>query len=288
MGKVRNFILHNDEKITNDQHFADLDNRAFNYGDGLFESMRMIEGKIPFLDLHLKRFTKGCETLDITPPFPLVASEILTRVESLCLSNKIFKSARVKLVVFRQPGGFFTPEKRESDFVLSLSRMEEKDFQLNKKGILLGVCPEPLILPNSLSAVKKLGGTTYVYAGNFAKSKGWDDVLLVNPEKRVVEATASNIFILKDDKLVTPPLTDGPLPGVMREVVMKLAHELNLTPLEAYLRPDQLEHVDEIWLTNSVRGVQWVGGFGKRRFFSTKAREMMNILNNHVAEMENV
>lgn len=288
MGKVRNFILHNDEKITNDQPFADLDNRAFNYGDGLFESMRMIEGKIPFLNLHLKRLQKGCEILGLTPPFPLEASQIQTRVESLCLSNKIFKSARVKLVVYRKPGGLFKPESRESDFVLSLTRMEEKDFQLNKKGILLGVCPEPLILPNTLSGVKKLGGTTYVYAGNFAKSKGWDDTLLVNPDARVVEATSSNIFILKGDKLVTPPLSDGPLPGVMREVVMSLASELKLTPIEAYLLPNQLEHVDEIWLTNAVRGVQWVGGFGNRRFFSTKAREMMNILNSHVAEMENV
>ena len=284
MGKVTNFILHNDQKINATDSLFDVQNRAFNYGDGIFESMRMINGQIPFLKQHLKRLIHGCKVLRLSPKFQLTEQSILDRVESLSKSNKIFKSGRVKLVIYREVGGLYAPEQSQSGYMLSLSRMDEAQFALNKKGILLGVCPEPLILPNKLSSVKKLGGTPYVYAASYAKSQGWDDALLVNAKMRVAESAGSNLFVLKDGKLATPPLSEGPLPGVMREVVLSLAKECGLEPIEAPLRHDQFELMDEIWLTNAVRGVQWVGGFGKKRFFSTKAREMMEAINSSILQ----
>lgn len=203
-------------------------------------------------------------------------NEIRKTIETNGLSDK---AARVKLLVVRKAGGLYTPETNDIDFLISTEEISEASFQLNEKGLNIELFKDFYKSSGMLSTIKSTSAQLYTIASIFRKENEYDECLLINERKEVVEAISSNVFLLKGDELITPPLDSGCLKGILRKKIIELAPQLDLKVSEEAFSPFALQKADEVWLSNSIKGVQWVGQYRKKQYTSAKAQEMIKRLN---------
>ncbi|MGB0390232.1 MAG: aminotransferase class IV [Salibacteraceae bacterium] len=255
-----------------------LENRSFRYGDGLFESIRSRDGKMPFWDFHIQRLKSGLDILGITYSH-INWNDLEKEAESLIENNEHTNSARLRLTVFRTGAGNYFPESNEMSYCIESSELNSKEFKLNEKGInadLYTRIKKPL---NVLSMVKSANAQLFVMAAKFAQEKGLEDAFLVNTNNDLVEAVSSNLFIIKNNQVYTPALSTGCLPGIMRMVIISMLAKKNIKVSETKISPSDLILADEIFLTNSIQGIQWVGGFQTKRFYKKYSEIINNELN---------
>ncbi len=120
----------------------------------------------------------------------------------------------------------------------------------------------------------------YTLAAIYRKENGFDDCLLINEKNALVESVSSNLFIVKNKVLFTPPLDDGCVEGIMRKQIIKISRKLNYKVIDnKSLFPDDLIQADEVFLTNAIRGVSWVVAYKEKRFFNTTSKTLIRELN---------
>lgn len=255
-------------------------NRAFRYGDGLFESIRAYGSEVPLFNKHFDRLLQGLETLGMTLPPDFTRDNLYRIIGHLMLKNKIFKDGRVRLTVFRSGEGLYTPQTAAASVLIECSPLDENGYQLNKTGYKIEIYPEIKKPVNLLSHLKSANALLFVMAARWRKENGFDDCLLMNDRGGLCESMSSNLFWVKDHVVYTPALTTGCLPGVMRSVVIELAGKAQMTVRETTnpTTADLLE-ADEIFLTNAVQGIRWVVAFRDRRYYNTVAKELSGNLN---------
>lgn len=254
--------------------------RGVYYGDGLFESMRIHLGQINFWSHHRDRLLRGMAYLGLHFPEDWSADRL---PELVTTTVGDWPEARVRLTVLRRPGGLYTPADDTVHFLAEATPIQGDLYPLNETGWTIGYYPEPFPLADStLSNLKTCNALPYILAARFRKKQGLDEVLLTNQHGRVVEGSAWNLFCRKANKLYTPPLSEGPLDGVMRRVVMEVAPERGWEVQEQPLSPAFLAEAESIYLTNAVRGVQWVGELDRRRYSNTGAEELRKLIIDNV------
>lgn len=263
-----------------------INNRAFRYGDGLFETMRMMKGEIRFLELHARRLQAGMKFLKFDAAGIMSAERIRQEVFALAKANQIFSNARIRLTVFRDAYGLYTPSSNHFAFVIEMQGTDEQDYELNKKGLLIDVFKEVYLESTPLSPHKTISSLPYVLAGIYKKEHSLDECVLLNKNGYISEAISSNIFIVKDKQLFTPELGEGCVDGVMRKVLVKMAAQLGVPVHETVLAPESLRAADEIFMTNAVKGIQWVVGYKEKRYFSRMASYLNEQLNVLAAQMQ--
>ncbi|MEL7532547.1 MAG: aminotransferase class IV [Bacteroidota bacterium] len=234
-------------------------NRSFKYGDSLFETIRVYNGKLPFLLYHMERLLAGMKVLqyDFDPEkFRLLLSQEMDRLLAL---NQVDKHGYIRLQVYRAGAGAYTPIQNKPYYLMEAQSFKDDPFQ--------GTAPQQLVAYqalslhfDSLSPFKTGNALPYVLAGIYAKEQGADDAVLFN-QKEVADTAGANIFVVRQQKIFTPPISSGCLDGVMRRQLFLLCKELKV-PLEAKkLKLKDLHQADEIFLTNSVRGIIPVSRF---------------------------
>ncbi len=254
--------------------------RGVQYGDGLFESMRIHGGRINFWSYHQERLLRGMKFLGMQFLPDWSADQLPELIRGTAGD---WADARVRLTVLRSPGGLYTPASDTVQLLLEATPLEGEPYPLNETGWTIGYYPEPFPLAGStLSNLKTCNALPYILAARFRKKQGLDEVLLTNQHGRVVEGSAWNLFCRKAHKLYTPPLSEGPLDGVMRRVVMKVAASLGWIIQEQPLSPIFLAEAESIYLTNAVKGVQWVGELDGRRYSNTGAEELRKLIIDNV------
>ncbi len=274
-----NFVVFNGE-ISSQTLLLSPNNRAFRYGDALFESMRMIHGRIPFLSEHLVRLQKGMKILELLPCDCLQKKNLEALILNLCEKNEIKSSARIRITVFRKEGGLYTPEDNGFDYIIESEKIENDEFELKQKGLIIGISQKYRRNYSPLSEIKSTNALINVLAAKEAEKQKLDDLLLMNDNGAIAEALSSNLFIIKDKQIFTPPLSDGAMDGVMRRQVSRLAKNVGLQLRVQSLYPRDLEEADEIFLTNAVRGIIKVKGYKNKRYFSTLTSKLIRELNN--------
>ena len=157
--------------------------------------------------------------------------------------------------------------------------IENNLFGLNAKGLEVDLYQDIKKTKTPLSNYKTKNGIIYVLAAIAAKEKGLDDMLLINEKGQILESSHSNIFVVSNGVLYTPSLTDGCLAGTMRMQVINLALKHGLKVYECPILPSNLLVADEVFLTNAVRGITWIGGYRTKRYFNTTARKIVAFLN---------
>jgi branched-chain amino acid aminotransferase len=272
------YINFNGEILPADSILLTIANRAFRYGDGLFESMRVMKGKLKFPELHAERLQKGMKALKIDGYSQADSWFLKEKVEELARRNKI-KHGRLRLTVFRDAEGLYTPTQNKMAYCLEIQPIEEPRYFLNERGLIMDVyteLPKPL---NWLSNIKTCNSLVYVMAGIYKQQNKLDDVFLINQNRFLCEANSSNIFIWYQNHLYTPALSEGCVEGVMRRVVIQLALDNNIPVTEAQINPEILNQADEVFLTNATKGIQWVMGYGVKRYFNRISKALMDELN---------
>jgi branched-chain amino acid aminotransferase len=272
------YINFNGEIIPADTTLLTIANRAFRYGDGLFESMRVMKGKLKFPELHAERLQKGMKALKIDGYSQADSWFLKEKVEELARRNKI-KHGRLRLTVFRDAEGLYTPTQNKMAYCLEIQPIDEPRYFLNERGLIMDVyteLPKPL---NWLSNIKTCNSLVYVMAAIYKQQNKLDDVFLINQNRYLCEANSSNIFVWYQNHLYTPALSEGCVEGVMRKVVIQLALDNNIPVTEAQINPEILNEADEVFLTNATKGIQWVMGYGVKRYFNRISKALMDELN---------
>ncbi|WP_276364071.1 aminotransferase class IV [Daejeonella sp. H1SJ63] len=276
---IKQFINFNGVIVPADQQIFSVSNRGFRYGDGLFESMRYLNGELKFSELHIDRIQKGMKVLKLDRSALIDTWFLRERAEELIRRNKIGSDGRFRLTVFRDADGLYSPVSNKMAYVLESQKLEDNSYVLNKKGLIIDVydeVPKPL---NILSNLKTCNALVYVMAGIFKNRNGLDEVLILNQNGFLCESMSSNVFIVYDRKLYTPALNEGCIGGVMRQVVIRLAKENGIELIEAQINPDILNEADEVFLTNAAKGIQWVMGYNNKRYFNEVSRFLNEKLN---------
>jgi branched-chain amino acid aminotransferase len=272
------YINFNGEILPADSILLTIANRAFKYGDGLFESMRLMKGKLKFPELHAERLQKGMKALKIDGYSQADSWFLKEKVEELARRNKI-KHGRLRLTVYRDAEGLYAPTQNKMAYCLEIQPLDEPRYFLNERGLIMDVyteLPKPL---NWLSNIKTCNSLIYVMAGIYKQQNKLDDVFLINPNRFLCEANSSNIFVWYQNHLYTPALSEGCVEGVMRRVVIQLALDNNIPITEAQINPEILNAADEVFLTNATKGIQWVMGYGVKRYFNRISKALMDELN---------
>ncbi len=275
----KQFINFDGNILPADQMVFSINNRAFRYGDGLFESMRYMKGELRFPDLHIERIRKGMKLLKFDNYSQIDTWFIREKAEELIRRNKTGQDARLRLTVFRDAGGLYSPTANKMAYVLESQKLEESQYTINAKGLIIDVFDEIPKPVNILSNLKTCNALIYVLAGIFKNQNALDEVLVLNQNGFLCESMSSNVFVVYDRKLYTPALNEGCIGGVMRQVVMRLAKENGIELVEAQINPEILNEADEVFLTNAGRGIQWVMGYNNKRYFNEVSRFLNEKLN---------
>jgi len=251
-------------------------NRMFCYGDGLFETIKIANAKPQFIDLHFKRLQKGLDLLGIKMPFK--RSELDEHIRRLIYGNKVLFGGRLRLSVFRGIGGLYKPDTDEAGFVLTLDKTEHNEY-VEQKAVLLGVYKDLKKPMNFLSNLKNPYAVFSVLAAKKI-THHFDDNILLNALNNVCETTHSNIFVYKDGCVLTPPLSQGCVEGVMRQILLtKIFKQLNIAFKEQIISLDVLLEAQEIFLSNVISGVRSVKGINEKRYYHTFSKKIIQSIN---------
>jgi branched-chain amino acid aminotransferase len=273
------YILHNDEFVPADQPILTAHNRGFRYGDGLFESMRMCNGKLKFAEQHADRLKAGMKALKIEGGNLLDEYFLRQKTTELCRKNKFKENVRFRLSVYRAGEGLYTPANNKSGYVLEASALTENNYELNKKGLIVDVYDELTKHIDKLANYKTSNSLLYVMAGLYKKQHRLDEAFILNQNGFLCESISSNVFVVYNQQIYTPALSEGCITGVMRGVVMNIAKMNSISMVEAQINPEVLKEADEVFVTNAVGGVRWVMGYGRKRYFNEVAKELSAKLN---------
>lgn len=275
---VNELISYNGVIIPQSQLRNGADNRSFCYGDAVFETMHYHRGEIFFVDDHFVRLVGGMYTLglDTTLLNPL---QICEDIKSLC-EAKGFQAARVRLSVYRREGGAYMPETDQVHVIITANEISSGGYQLNQKGLRLGMYSEIRKPVNALAGIKSANALLYVLAARYARDNNWDEALILNEHGRICESNSSNVFlVLPDKRVLTPPVSEGILPGVMRKNMIQWLRENKYSVDEAILLTEDFYRAEEVFLSNAVTGLRWVLAFREKRYFGTFTKKLVDQLN---------
>ncbi|PID88643.1 MAG: hypothetical protein CSB03_00310 [Bacteroidia bacterium] len=254
-------------------------NRAFRFGDAVFESMFVTSKRVPLLQKHFGRLKEAVAYMEMDLPEGFTAQRLAKEVERLCNKNRLFQGARARLTVFRNGDGLYTPTTNEASYLLEVNHFTEQEFTLNTMGWKIDTYPNEVKFPQKIGRYKTAQCVLSVKGSIYKKRSKLDEVLLLSPEQNVVEATAYNIFALKGNVLLTPCKESGCVLGVMRDAVMENAGKIGLQVEEVDFPVKILQEAEEVFLTNAVVGLRWVLAWREKRYFSSKARKIVELLN---------
>jgi branched-subunit amino acid aminotransferase/4-amino-4-deoxychorismate lyase len=255
------------------------DNRAFRYGDSLFETIRMAYGKVQLLDGHFERLAAGMKSLEMEMPDDFSPERFRSEIEELCKMNTVNGDARIRLTVFRNEGGFYAPVTNSVSYLIEANPLSHQGYVLNSKGYTVDVFPNIKKPLNCLSGLKTANALIYVMGGVFKNKHGLDDCVIINEKGNICEAITSNLFVVKNGALYTPALEEGCVPGVMRQQVLRIARENRVAVYEISLLMNVLLNADELFLTNAVNGIIWVGAYKGKRYLNNTGKQFSERIN---------
>lgn len=256
-------------------------NRGLAYGDSVFETIKFNNNKPVFWEAHYFRLMASMRILRMeipmhfTPEF--LENEIVNLVQSLP-NNAI--SYRVKITVYRDSEGFYTPTSNNVSYIISAQELSSDLYEINKGHYEIELFKDYLISPNLLSTLKTNNKAVHVVGSIFAKENNYNNCLLLNTDKSIIEALNGNIFLIKGNTVKTPPLDDGCLKGIVREKLIEIISKSPDFELsESSISPFELQKADELFITNVIQGIVPITKFRKKEFSADICSKLLVLLN---------
>jgi branched-chain amino acid aminotransferase len=279
------FAFKNGEFIDADGAIIGLTNRGYRYADGFFETIRVYNGKPLFLEHHFSRILDGLKAYRIERDINFTLQRLEREIGELLVKNEITEGGRVRITFTRAGDGFYLPSSNALDYIIEAIALEQNRFALNEEGRSTELYTDIKKDINRLSVFKNLNSTLYVLASIYARENKLDDVLIQNYKGGIIESTTSNIFLVSNGVLYTPGLEDGPIAGIMRMQVINLALDNKIKIYECTINPQNLLAADELFITNAVQGVQWIGSYRTKRYYNDMAHRVTAMLNEYAQSL---
>ena len=259
-------------------------NRAFLYGDGVFETVKIINNKILFLEDHYFRLMSSMRVVRMEIPMNFTMEYLEEQILSLVAANGCSASARARITVYRNDGGYYLPQNNTISFLIHSQPLENTLYEIEKKNYEVDLYKDFYITKQLLSSIKTTNKIINITGSIFADENGLDNCLLLNDSKNVVEALQGNLFMLVGNKLITPPVSEGCLNGVMRRQILNLAKKIeNLEVEETVISPFDLQKADELFVTNVIKGIQPITQYRKKNFETNTALQLLEKLNEMIS-----
>ena len=245
------------------------DNRSFRYGDGLFETMKVVVGSIRLKELHFERLFSGMETLQIMLQGFVNADMFEEQIRKTILRNHISGPARARLTIYRGDGGLYEFNSTSAGYVIQVWPLSSSSMMMNTNGLKIGLYEGGRKANDGLANIKSNNYLVYAMGAIEAKKYQHNDCIILNTSDRVCDSTIANVFYIKDGTIYTPPLREGCVAGVMRNHLLSQLPEQGYNVIEKETHVDDLLNADEMFLTNAVSGLRWVGEFKGKKYDNT-------------------
>jgi len=264
-------INFNGELIAESDFTLNHQNRAFKYGDAIFDTLKYEGGSLQYIEDHYFRLMSSLRMLRMSIPMKFTLNyyenEILRTIKTYALE----KSYRIRVTVFRKEGGLYNPLTNEINFVieaseLAISTINNYEIELYKDFHMFS---------GLLSTIKTNNKLINVLANIYASENGYQNCILINERKHLVEATNANIFLIKGNEILTPPLSEGCINGIIRKKIIDRLKDSNYFELkEIPISPFELLKADEVFITNSIIEIQSIHQYRKKIYRTKKAQEI--------------
>ena len=256
------------------------ENRSFLYGDGVFETVKIVNSKILFLEDHYFRLMASMRVVRMEIPMNFTMEFFEEQILSLVQRNNLTQSSRARITMYRNDGGYYLPVSNEVSYIIHATPLEQTLYSVKETLYEVDLFKDFYITKQLLSSIKSTNKLLNITASIYANENGLDNCILLNDAKNVVEAIQGNIFMLVGDTLTTPPVSEGCLNGVMRKQVLALAKKIpQLTVVEEIISPFDLQKADQLFITNVIKGIQPITKYRKKEFATALAAELTNLLN---------
>ena len=238
-------------------------NRALKYGDSVFETLKLVNGKLIFWEAHYFRLMASMRMLRMKIPMSFTLEFLENEILKTAKATNSNNNLRIRLTIIRKDGGFYLPLTNEVDYLIE---SQEINF-VNKSIYKVDLYKDFYVYSGHLSTVKTNNKMIHTIASIYAKENELDNCILLNERKGVVEATNASLFLVKGLVIKTPPLTEGCLKGIAREKVKNIIESTkDFTLEETVISPFEIQKADEVFLTNSILGVQPITNYRKKEF----------------------
>lgn len=260
-------------------------NRAFLYGDGVFETVKIVNSKVLFLEDHYFRLMASMRVVRMEIPMNFTMEYFEEQILKVVQENGFSASARARITVFRNNGGLYLPQTNEVSFLIYTTSLEKASYALNTSHYEVDLYKDFYVARQLLSSIKTTNKMINITGSIFANENGFENCILLNDTKNVVEALQGNLFMVVGKKLVTPPISEGCLNGVMRKQILALAKKIqDIEIVEEIISPFDLQKADELFLTNVITGIQPITKYRKKEFTNNLAQLLVQKLNESISE----
>ena len=264
--KVKTYYINNGKLFEVSVPSLSVSNHSYRYGDGLFETMKMVNGKINLLKFHFERLFYSMQVPGFRVPVFFSEKKIMDEIFQLAEKNNCTQLARVRLTVSRGDGGINDCDDK-LQYTIECTAADENVNRINKNGFIIDVYPDAIKTCDKFSNLKSTSCLHYVMAARFAKENKLNDALLLNQHGRICEASIANIFWIKHKVIYTPPLTEGCVAGVMRKYLLNNLPEAGYKIVEKQCTINDIENAEGVFLTNAVYGIRWVKQFREKEYW---------------------
>ena len=266
--------------IQENSNFSIESNRGFLYGDAIFETIKVLDNKVLFLEDHYFRLMASMRICRMEIPMNFTMEFFEEQILKLTNSLEKSNSFRVRFSVFRNSDGFYTPISNEIEFIVVAVPSENTVYTIEKSNYEVELYKDFFIPKQLLSTLKTNNKMLQITGSIFAKENGYDNCLVLNDEKNVVEALQSNLFMKTGNVVVTPPISDGCLNGIMRKQVIEILNKMDgIEVKETSISPFDLQKADELFLTNVITGIQPITKYRKKEYTINFSNEILVKLN---------
>ena len=265
-------VNYNGDLVAFDDVIITPNNRAYKYGDSVFETIKIINGKLVFWEDHYFRLMASMRMLRMRIPMNFTL-EFLEEEILKIVSIKSENNLRVRLCITRKDGGFYTPTTNEIDYLIESSEIKF----ITKDKYTLDLFKDFYIYSGYLSTIKTNNKLINTLASIFAKENELDNCILLNERKGIVEATNASLFLIQGTLIKTPLLSEGCLKGIAREKVINIIKSSSDYDIEeAVISPFEIQKADELFITNSIIGIQPVTNY-RKKVFSTDISKKLTV-----------
>ncbi len=261
--------------------FLNHENRGLRYGDSLFETIRVVNGKLFFWEDHYLRLMASMRILRMEIPMNFTMEYLEDQIVKTIKTNALEgQTVRVRLTVFRKNGGLYTPETNTISFLIEVKALPTPFYTIEDAAYEVELFKDFYVNPDMLSTLKTNNKILNVVGSIFAKENKYQNCLLLNTNKSVVEALNGNLFLVKGNVIKTPPISDGCLNGIIRKKLLAILAKIeDYTLIEESISPFELQKADELFITNAVIGIQPITKYRKKDFGTAVSKNLLGKLN---------
>lgn len=267
------FINFNGKILDEQTPILTADNRGLKFGDGLFETFKFKNGNLILIDEHLARLWQGMKLLQFEIP-KLFNPDLLEEQILQLIKKNQYNNARIRLTIIRGSGGLYDALHHNPQFIIQTWPLPENNGKLNENGLHCCIYRDSFKVTDLFSNCKHNNFMVYAMGALYAKKMKCNDALILNQNKNISDSTIANLFLIKNDVIYTPSLSEGPVAGIMRDFVMKELRKAGYEVKEEIITEQMLIEADEVFLTNSMYNIRWIAEIENKSYQNKKILEI--------------